>query len=155
MPDTPRTAAAAAPTLQAPVEGAVAPLDAVTFRWTAPPGAARFDLRVASAADAGTPLVELDGLPSTEATLADALPAGDMLWWVRRSGGAWSTPATFRAGTPADVEVAHLAGEQQAVEAELAVRQAAKAGPALPDAPPDPVWPYAEGDALAGAAPLD
>ena len=155
MPDapTPRTAANAAPTPQSPVKGAVVPLDAATFRWTAPPGADQFDLRVASAADAGTPLLELDALPSTEATLADALPTGDLLWWVRRSGGAWSAPATFRAGTPADVEAARAVETEQATA--RPARKTAHAGTALPEAPPDPVWPYAEGDALDGAAPLD
>ena len=154
MPDasTPRTAANAAPTPQSPVKGAVVPLDAATFRWTAPPGAAQFDLRVASAADAGTPLLELDGLPSTEATLADALPAGDLLWWVRRSGGAWSTAAAFRAGTPADVEAAHAAEEDREVDA---LRHVAKAGPELDGVPPAPLWPYVEGDTLEGAAPFD
>ncbi len=149
---TPRTAAAAAPTPQSPVKGAVVPTDAATFRWAAPPGTASFDLRVALASDASTPVVELENLPSTEALLADVLPPGDALWWVRRTGGAWSAPATFRAGTPADVEAARAAAESSEVEA---VRQVAKAGPDLDGVPPAPLWPYVEGEALEGAAPLD
>ena len=152
MSDTPRTAANAAPTPQSPVKGAVVPTDAATFRWTAPPGTASFDLRVALAADAGTPVVELESLPSTEALLADVLPPGDALWWVRRSGGAWSAPASFRAGTAADVEEALAAATDAEAEA---ARQVAKAGPDLDGVPPAPIWPYVEGDAIEGAAPLD
>lgn len=146
----PVSAALAAPTPQSPVQGAVVPLDAATFRWTAPPGTARFDLRVALASDAGTPIVELEGLPSTETEISDALPAGDALWWVRRSGGAWSAPASFRAGTAADVEIAREA-EAERLEQEKA--HAAAVDPLAP--PPDPVWPYAQGDALEKAPSLD
>ena len=144
MPDTSR-ATAAAPVPDAPTDGAVVPLDAVTFRWTAPPGAAAFDLRVAAADAPGDTLVELATLPTTETTLADALPAGDLVWWVRQSGGVWSPSAAFRAGTPADVETARQLDAEAAREA--------RATPADPLAtpPPDPVWPHAEGDALDGA----
>lgn len=150
------SAALAAPTPTAPVEGAVVSLDAVLFRWTAPPGAAQFDLRVAAASAPDVPLAELTGLPTTEFTLADALPPGDVVWWVRRAGGPWSAPARFRAGTPADIEVAQRA-DAQAADAERARRREARRAGAdtLGDAPPDPVWPYAQGDALDGASALD
>ena len=150
------SAALAAPTPTAPVEGAVVPLDAVLFRWTAPPGAARFDLRVAPAHTPDAPVVEIEGLPTTEFTLADALPPGDAVWWVRRAGGPWSAPSRFRAGTPADVEVAQR-DAAQAADAERARRREARrtGGDTLADAPPEPVWPHAQGDALDGAAALD
>ena len=147
------SASAAAPMLDAPTGGAVVPLDAAAFRWTAPPGPSSFDLRVAAASAPDQPIVEIDGLPSTETTLADALPAGDLLWWVRRTGGAWSPAGSFRAGTAADVEVA------QKAEAERAERERAqsrdKATVATLEAPPDPVWPHAQGEALDGAPDLD
>lgn len=151
MPDapTPRSAATAAPVPQSPVQGAVVPLDTATFRWSAPPSATSFDLRIALASDAGTPHVEIEAIPSTEATLADALPPGDALWWVRQTGGAWSAPASFRAGTAADVEVARGAETERVAQA--AVTRSA----ALPEVPPDPVWPYVEGDSVADAQPLD
>lgn len=151
---TPRRAAiSAAPTPTAPTQGAVAPLDVVTFRWSAPPGATSFGLRIALAADAGTPVVEIDGLQATEFTLADALPPGDALWWVRQTDGAWSAPARFRAGTPADVEAARAteetAADQRRAEARTA-RQDVLSGP-----PPEPTWPAETGEALAGAPPVD
>ena len=162
MPETPRpasrSASAAAPTPLAPVNGAVAPLDAVTFRWSAPPGPKAFDLRIATASDPDVPLVLLEGLPTTETTLADALPPEPCLWWVRRSGGPWSAPARFVAGTAADLEVA--AREAAAREAEerkaalVAKRQPRGLAP-LPEAPPEPVWPHATGDALDGAPDVD
>ena len=149
------SAAHAAPTPQSPTDGAVVPLDAATFRWTAPPGPKSFDLRIAAASAPDAPLVEIDGLPSTETTLADALPAGDLLWWVRRTGGAWSPAASFRAGTPADVEVARKA-EAERVERERAqAREDRKVSGAIPEAPPDPEWPHAQGEALDGAPDLD
>ncbi len=145
-----------APTPSEPVKGAVAPLDAVTFRWTAPPGASVFDLRVAMASAPDAPVVELEGLPTTETTLADVLPDGDALWWVRTSGGAWSAPARFRAGTPADVEAARAA-ETVAARAAPASRKKDRTpgavGPA--GAPPDPLWPHAEGEGLDDTRPLD
>lgn len=151
---TPRRAAlSAAPTPTAPTQGAVAPLDAVTFRWSAPPGAAAFGLRIAMAADAGTPVFEIDGLAATEFTLADALPPGDALWWVRRDDGAWSAPARFRAGTPADVEAFRQTEEAEAETRRAAARTArtdALAGP-----PPEPAWPAETGEALQGAPPVD
>lgn len=148
-------AAALTPTPTAPIDGAVAPLDAVTFRWSAPPGSAEFDLRVAAASAPDAPLVEIDGLPTTETTLADALPAGDCLWWVRRSGGRWSAPATFRAGTPADLEVA-LREEAEAADRQRAVaRETRRDDAALPAVPEAPVWPHAQGEALDGAPTLD
>lgn len=151
-------AAQAPPTPVTPVDGETAPLDAVTFRWSAPPGPAAFGLRVAAAAAPTDVLVELADLPTTEATLADALPPGPTIWWVRREGGPWSAPARFVAGTPADVEAA----EQSAAAAHQARRTADRAArrlPAsiapLPEAPPDPVWPHAEGEALDGAPDVD
>ena len=154
MLDASARAASAPPIPTAPVNGAIAPLDAVVFRWTAPPGARVFELRVAAAAAPSDTLIELTGLPSTETTLADALPEGDLLWWVRREGGAWSAPARFRAGTPADVEVARRA-EAEAAERRRASERAAQASGALDTPPPAPVWPYATGDALDGAPEVD
>jgi hypothetical protein len=155
MPDaSPARASLAAPTPTEPVEGAVAPLDTVVFRWTAPPGTLAFDLRVAAAAAPDTVLVELSGLPSTETTLANALPAGDLLWWVRREGGPWSAPARFRAGTPADIEVAHRT-EAEAADRRRAADRPARASDAIDAPPPAPVWPYASGDALDGAPAVD
>ena len=157
MPDlapAPARAALAAPTPTAPADGAVAPLDAVTFRWSAPPGADAFDLRVAAADAPDAPLVELAALPTTETTLADALSAGDLVWWVRQSGGAWSAPARFRAGTPADVEAALRAEAEAAARQRTAEREARRSGAEpLPEAPPDPEWPYAEGESLDGTEP--
>ncbi|MEM7789304.1 MAG: fibronectin type III domain-containing protein [Bacteroidota bacterium] len=156
-PHRPRSAASVAPTPAEPVRGAVAPLDAVTFRWTAPPGASSFDLRVAAASAPTDPLLELAGLPTTETTLAADLPAGELIWWVRRSGGAWSAPATFRAGTPADIEAA-LRTEAEAADQKRAAEREARRIPTvepLPEAPPAPVWPYATGEAIDGAAPVD
>ena len=151
-------ATAAAPTPITPVDGAVASLDAVTFQWAAPPGAGPFALRVALAADAGTPLVELAGLATTEATRADALPAGPCLWWVQAEGGPWSAPARFVAGTPADVEAA-LRDEAAEADRQRAAERTARLQPtvpdALPEAPPEPVWPHATGDALTEATPRD
>ncbi|WP_412069967.1 hypothetical protein [Rubrivirga sp. IMCC43871] len=152
MPDPkPRSAALAAPTPSAPVDGAVVPLDAATFRWSAPPGATAFDLRIASASTPESPVVDLAGLPTTEATVADALPAGPCVWWVRREGGPWSAAAQFVAGTAADLEVVRKQ-EGAAAESQRAARRepAAPAGP-----PPAPVWPHATGAALPDAAPLD
>lgn len=149
------SAASAAPTSQSPVDGAVVPLDAAMFRWTAPPGPKSFDLRIASASAPDAPLVEIEGLPSTETTLADALPAGDLVWWVRRSGGAWSPAASFRAGTLADVEVARKADAERAERQRAQAREDRKAGGAVPEAPPDPEWPHAQGEALNGAPDLD
>ncbi|MAQ94122.1 MAG: hypothetical protein CMM84_11425 [Rhodothermaceae bacterium] len=154
MTDASARAASARPVPTAPVDGAVAPLDAVVFRWTAPPGTRVFDLRVATAAAPSDTLFEVTGLPSTEATLAGALPAGDLLWWVRQEGGAWSAPARFHAGTQADVEIAHRA-EAEAAARRRASERAAQASD-IPDAPPPaPVWPYATGDALDGAPEVD
>lgn len=150
------SAATLTPTPATPTGGAVVALDTVTFRWTAPPGTASFDLRVAAASAPDEPLVDLNGLPTTETTLVDALPAGDMLWWVRRTGEAWSEPARFRAGTAADVEVARRA-EAEAADAERVQKREERrsgAGP-LTEAPPDPVWPHATGEALQGAPDLD
>ncbi|MGB3544538.1 fibronectin type III domain-containing protein [Rubrivirga sp.] len=147
-----KTAALAAPTPQSPVEGAVVPLDAATFRWTAPPGSSSFDLRIASAAAPDAPVVEIEGVPSTETTLADALPAADLVWWVRREGGAWSAPSSFRAGTLADLEVVQ---KQEALEAERERALVKTSDPAVLEAPPAPVWPHAQGDALEGAPDLD
>ena len=149
------SAASAAPTLQSPVGGAVVPLDAATFRWAAPPGTASFDLRVAAAASPDAPVVEVEGLPSTETTLADALPAGDLVWWVRRSGGAWSPPASFRAGTPADVEAAQKAEAERSERQRAQARQDRNSVGAVPEAPPEPEWPHAQGEALDGAPDLD
>ena len=149
------SAAHAAPTPQSPTGGAVVPLDAATFRWTAPPGPKSFDLRVAAASAPDAPLVEIDGLPSTETTLADALPAGDLLWWVRRTGGAWCPAATFRAGTPADVEVAQKTEAEDAERERAQARHDRKTGQTALEAPPDPVWPHAKGEALDGAPDLD
>jgi len=150
-----RAASAVAPTPIAPVDGAVAPLDAVTFQWSAPPGAGPFALRVASAADAGTPVVELAGLATTEALIADALPAGPCVWWVQSEGGPWSAPARFVAGTPADVEVALREEAAEADRQREADRATQHLPAALPEAPPAPVWPHATGTALAGAATHD
>ena len=148
-------AAQAPPKPLTPVDGETVPLDAVTFRWSAPPGPAPFTLRVASADAPDAPLVELAGLPTTETTLADALPPGPALWWVRRGGGAWSQPARFVAGTAADVEAAQQAAAAEA-DRQRAEDRAARRGPAPPtEAPPDPVWPHASGPALDGAPPLD
>ncbi len=156
MPKPVSAAAAAAPTPQSPVDGAVVTLDAATFRWAAPPGPAAFDVRIAAASAPGAPIVELDGLPSTEATLAEALPPGDLLWWVRRSGGAWSAPSAFRAGTPADVEVAQQLQAEADDHRGATDREARRRGTkAIPEAPPDPVWPFAEGEALDGASDVD
>lgn len=156
MPATASRAALAAPTPLAPTDGAVAPLDAVTFRWSAPPGAAAFTLRVAAADAPDAVLVELAGLPTTEATVADALPAGPCLWWVRRADGPWSAAARFVAGTPADVEVARREAAAEARQKAVAQREARHRGEPEPlDAPPEPVWPYAEGPALPGAPELD
>ncbi len=153
-PPRSRSATLAAPTPTSPVDGAVAPRDAVTFRWTAPPGAASFDLRVAAASAPDQGLVELSDLPTTEATVAEALPVGDLLWWVRQSGGAWSAPARFRAGTPADVEAAQKAEAETAMQRRRDERTALQDGAApLPEAPPEPEWPYAEGESLDGTAP--
>lgn len=156
MPSPPaRSAAALAPTPTAPVDGAIAPLDAVTFRWSAPPGAASFDLRVATAAAPDAPLADLEALPTTETTLADVLPAGELVWWVRRTGGAWSAPARFVAGTAADVAVAETAEADAAAETRAAAR-ALRHQPQAPGAePPEPEWPFADGPALEGAPPLD
>ena len=160
MPDlapAPARAALAAPTPTAPADGAVAPLDAVTFRWSAPPGADAFDLRVAAADAPDAPIVELAALPATETTLADALPASPMLWWVKPEGGAWSAPARFVAGTPADVEAAQQEAAAEADRqraADRATRRAPGLAP-LPEAPPDPVWPHASGPVLGEAPPLD
>ncbi len=151
---TPRRAAiSAAPTPTSPVNGAVAPLDAVTFSWSAPPGASRFGLRIAMASDAGTPVFDVDGLEATEFTLADALPPGDALWWVRQAEGAWSAPARFRAGTAADVEAFRQA-EETAVETRRADVRAARAD-VLSGPPSEPVWPHETGEALDGAPPAD
>ena len=162
MPETARpaarSAAAAAPKPLAPIDGAVAPLDAVTFRWSAPPGPKTFDLRIATAADPDATLVVLEGLPTTETTFADALPPEPCLWWVRRSGGSWSAPASFVAGTAADLEVAAREAAVRADEerkAELADRRQPRGLGPLPEAPPEPVWPHATGDALDGAPALD
>lgn len=152
MSDTkPRAAALATPIPTAPVGGAVVPLDAATFRWTAPPGAASFDLRVASASAPEAPVVELAGLPTTEATVADALPSGPCVWWVRREGGPWSAPAQFVAGTAADLEVVRQKEEAAADRQRLARRDAV----AVEGPPPPPAWPHASGPALPGAPPLD
>ena len=155
-PAAPR-AAQAPPTPLAPVKGETVPLDAVTFRWSARPGATAFTLRVASADAPDTVLVELADLPTTETTLADALPAGSMLWWVKQGEGAWSAPARFEAGTPADVEVAQRGEAAEAERQRVAARESRRTrGLApLPEAPPEPVWPYASGPALDGAPPLD
>ncbi|WP_412061972.1 hypothetical protein [Rubrivirga sp. IMCC45206] len=152
MPDrTPRAAALSAPIPTAPVDGAVVPLDAATFRWSAPPGAAAFDLRIAPASAPDSPVVDLAALPTTEATVADALPSGPCVWWVRREGGPWSAAARFVAGTAADLEVVRQQEEAAAERQRLARREpAAPAGP-----PPAPVWPHATGPALSDAAPLD
>jgi hypothetical protein len=150
-----RSAAAAAPTPTTPTDGAVVPLDAVTFRWAAPPGAAAFSLRVAAAEAPDAPLVELADLPTTETTLADALPAGDLIWWVRRGDGPWSRPARFRAGTPADVEAAQRDEAAEAERQRAAEREARRLPAPPPEAPPDPVWPHARGEALEGAPALD
>lgn len=153
---TPRraaSAATAAPTPTSPIDGAVAPIDAATFRWSAPPGAAAFGLRIAMAADAGTTVFEVDGLQATEFTLADALPPGDALWWVRQADGAWSRPASFRAGTPADVEAFRKA-EAAATETRRAEQRTARTD-ALTGPPPEPVWPHATGEAIDGAPPVD
>lgn len=160
MPSPPaRSAATIAPTPVEPVDGAVAPLDAVTFRWAAPPGPKAFDLRIASAADPEATLVELTGLPTTEATLADTLPAGPCLWWVRREGGAWSVPARFVAGTAADLEVASRQAAEQAARERVAEAETARAIPRgyepIGEAPPEPVWPYASGEALTETPALD
>ena len=149
------SAVLAAPTPESPAGGAVVPLDAVSFRWSAPPGARAFDLRVAAASAPDAPLVELEGLPSTETTLADALPAGDLVWWVRRSGGAWSGAARFRAGTGADVEAARRAEAEAAGRERAAERENRGRGGTALEAPPDPVWPHAQGEALDGAPAVD
>ena len=156
MPVSAPRAALAAPTPLAPTDGAVAPLDAVTFRWSAPPGASSFTLRVAAAGAPDDVLVELADLPSTEATVADALPAGPCLWWVRSADGPWSGAARFVAGTPADVEVAQQAAAAEARQKAVAQREARHLGAPEPlEAPPEPVWPHAEGPALPGAPDLD
>ena len=147
-------AALAAPTLLAPVEGAVAPLDAVTFRWSAPPGAASFTLRVAAASAPDDVLVELADLPTTETTIADALPAGPCVWWVRNEDGPWSAAARFTAGTQADVEAAQREAAAESRREVAATREARRLGEPepLPETPPEPVWPHASGPALEGAA---
>ena len=156
MPDSPaRTAAALAPTPTEPVGGDVVALDAATFRWAAPPGASAFDLRIATADAPGTPVVELDGLPTTETTLADALPAGPCLWWVRKAGGSWGKPARFVAGTPADLEVAAQEAAEAAERERAAQREVRRQPDAIPEAPPEPEWPHASGPSLDGAPPLD
>ncbi|MDT0630836.1 hypothetical protein [Rubrivirga litoralis] len=150
------SAAAAPPTPTAPIDGAVVPLDAAVLRWTAPPGTASFDVRVAAADAPDDPLVELDALPATEVEVADALPPGDCVWWVRRSGGAWSTAARFRAGTAADVEATVEAGAA-AADNERDARGPGRGGGegGATEPPPDPVWPHATGEALDGAADVD
>ncbi|MEM6325962.1 MAG: hypothetical protein AAF791_02485 [Bacteroidota bacterium] len=160
MPDSPavRSATSAAPTPVEPTDGAVVPRDAVPFRWLAPPGSGPFTLRVAAASDPGESLVEIDGLGTTVTTLADALPPGPSLWWVRSGDGPWSAPAQFVAGTYEDLETAaretavHI--ERQRTE-EAKERRRPRGPEPLPERPPAPVWPYASGDALTGAPPLD
>lgn len=151
MPDSPSRAALAVPVPSAPAAGDVVSQDAVTFRWVAPAGATTFDLRIASAADPDAVLVELEGLPTTETTLASALPTGDLLWWVRQTGGAWSAATAFRSGTLADVEVERQREAKTAVEVRREEREVGIAP--VPEAPPAPVWPYPKGEALEGAPP--
>lgn len=151
MTDSTPRADLAAPVPTDPEAGAVVTQDAVTFRWVAPPGATVFDLRIASASDPDTLLVELADLPTTETTLALALPAGDLLWWVRQRGGAWSAATAFRAGTPADVEVVRKREAVTSVETRKVKREVGIAP--VPDAPPAPVWPHPTGETLEGAPP--
>ena len=150
MSDSSPRAAGAVPVPTTPANGDVVPQDAATFQWVAPPGASTFDLRVASSASPDEVLIELEGLPTTETTLASALPAGDLLWWVRQSGGAWSAATAFRAGTPADIEVALQTEAKTAVNERKAERAPAGIAPP-PGPPPDPVWPHVQGEALQGA----
>ncbi|MEO0559489.1 MAG: hypothetical protein AAF170_15035 [Bacteroidota bacterium] len=149
MAESPRPALAT-PVPKAPAAGAVIAQDAATFEWVAPPGASTFDLRIASASAPEETILELTDLPTTETTLAFDLPAGDLLWWARQSGGAWSAATAFHAGTLAEVEVA------QKVEAEVAVEQRAAERstgiiPVTTSPPPAPVWPHEQGEALDGA----
>jgi hypothetical protein len=156
MPSPAPRAALAAPTPLAPIEGAVVPLDAATFRWSAPPRATSFTLRVAAADAPDDLLFELADLPTTEATVADALPAGPCLWWVRTGDGPWSVPARFVAGTPADVEAAQREAANAARQETVAQREGRRlGGPEPMEEPPEPVWPHASGPALEGAPDLD
>ena len=149
MSDTPRVRSAA-PVPTAPANGDVIPQDAATFEWVAPPGASTFDLRIASASAPEEIVLELTDLPTTETTLAFGLPAGDLLWWVRQSGGAWSAATAFHAGTLAEVEVAQKVEAETAVEQRKAER-ASGITPVTDPAPPAPVWPHVQGEALDGA----
>lgn len=143
MPDLKAPRAALAPPVPTtPTKGETAPLDAVVFQWSAPPGASSFDLRVAHEEAPDSPVLELTDLDTTEAEVADGLPSGPLLWWVRQSGGGWSRPARFVAGTAADVQV-----EDQQVADERGVSGAA------PAAPPNPVWPHVQGPAIDPDAP--
>lgn len=151
MSDSTPRAALATPVPTDPEAGAVVSQDAVTFRWVAPPGATTFDLRIASASDPDTVLVELADLPTTETALASALPAGDLIWWVRQSGGAWSAATAFRTGTLADVEGARQREAETGVDTRKAAREVGIA-PVTIEAPPAPVWPHPTGEALDGAS---
>ena len=151
MSESPR-ATLAAPVPTTPTKGAVIPQDSATFEWVAPPGASTFDLRIASASSPEETLLELTDLPTTETTLAFDLPAGDLLWWVRQSGGAWSAATAFHAGTLAEVEVAQKVEAETVVEQRNAERSSGIA-PITTPAPPAPVWPHVQGEALEGAPP--
>lgn len=148
MSDSPR-AAGAAPSPKAPALGAVVPQDAATFEWVAPPGASTFDLRIASAASPDEVIIELTDLPTTETTLAMDLPAGDLLWWVRQSGGGWSKASAFHSGTLSEVEAAHQLEAEAIVEKRQAEQVPELAS--LPEPPSAPVWPHVQGEALEGA----
>ncbi|HLA64104.1 MAG TPA: hypothetical protein VK610_06730, partial [Rhodothermales bacterium] len=127
-PAAPRAAArAAAPvaaTPQLPVSDGVASCDAAVFRWTAPPGARRFRLQVAAGSDFADLLVDLDGLTTTELTLADALPLGPLFWRVRAGAAPWSPVVPFRAGTAAEVAAAEADATAAAAEANARAREA-------------------------------
>jgi len=149
MSESPR-AALATPVPKAPTKGAVIPRNAATFEWAAPPGASTFDLRIASAASPEEIIIELADLPTTETTLAFGLPAGDLLWWVRQSGGAWSAATAFQTGTLAEVEGA-LQTEAKTVVEQRKAKRSGGVVPVSASPPPDPVWPHIQGEALQGA----
>jgi hypothetical protein len=138
-----------APAPVAPVNGATVPPDAAVFRWSGDSGP--FSFRLARADRPTEPLVELDGLGSAEVTIADTLPLGPALWWVRAEGGPWSSAVRCLVGELAD----HAGPDTRAARAPSAAGDEAGQGgqPSVPGNFAKPVWPFAQGPTLHADAP--
>lgn len=95
----------AAPTPEAPIEGARVDAEAVTFSWRAVPGADDYQVQVAPSIGFEEPVLALNVGQATSYTAQDTFSAGDAAhyWRVRaRHDGSWGPFSEVAAFTPAE-----------------------------------------------------